>query len=124
MKKKNQAAFQRYRFQKIVVPCSTGVLAFRKYYDLPGTEIVELSEFLHRHCPQAAVDLAFGEKLPGPFTYHDPCHSLKSLKLQREARHFLEPFGERFRNDDSALCCGFGGIFKVGFPGTSNRILN
>ena len=24
-----------------------------------------------------------------PFTYHDPCHNLKSLKLQKEARHFL-----------------------------------
>jgi glycolate oxidase iron-sulfur subunit len=124
LKKKNEAVFKRFRFRRIVVPCSTGVLAFKKYYDLPGTEIIELGDFLYKHCPGAPVDTAFAEKLPGPFTYHDPCHNLKSLKLQKEARHFLEQFGERYRNDDSALCCGFGGIFRVGFPATSRKILD
>ncbi len=123
IRKKNEAVFRRYRFKRIVVPCSTGVLAFKKYYDLPGSEILELGEFLYEHCPGAPVDTAFGEHFSGPFTYHDPCHNLKSLKLQKEARHFLERFGERFVNDDSALCCGFGGIFKVGFPKTSKKIL-
>ncbi len=124
LKDKNEAVFRRFRFRQIVVPCSTGVLAFRKYYDLPGTEILELSEFLYKHCPQAAVDPSWAERLPGPFTYHDPCHNLKSLKLRKEARHFLERFGDRFRDDDSGLCCGFGGIFKVGFPAVSKKILN
>jgi glycolate oxidase iron-sulfur subunit len=123
LKKKNEGIFRRFRFKRIVVPCSTGVLAFRKYCDLPGVEIFELGDFLYKHCPEAPVDRAFAEKLPGPFTYHDPCHNLRSLKLQKEARHFLEQFGERFRDDDSALCCGFGGIFKVGFPATSAKIL-
>jgi glycolate oxidase iron-sulfur subunit len=123
LKKKNEAVFNRHRFKHLVVPCSTGVLAFRKYYDLPGIEISELSEFMFRHCPGAAVDPGFAESLPGPFTYHDPCHDLKSLRLQKEARHFLEQFGGRYHNDDSGLCCGFGGIFKVGFPSTSKKIL-
>ena len=64
------------------------------------------------------------KQFTGPFTYHDPCHNLKSLKLQKEARHFLEQFGDRYRDDASALCCGFGGIFKVGFPSTSAKILD
>ena len=123
IKNKNEAVFKRYRFKHIVVPCSTGVLAFKKYYDLPGTEIFELGEFLFKHCPEASVDTAFAENFAGPFTYHDPCHNLKSLKLQKEARHFLEQFGGRYRDDASALCCGFGGIFKVGFPSTSRKIL-
>jgi glycolate oxidase iron-sulfur subunit len=123
LKKKNEAVFRRWRFRRIVVPCSTGVLAFREYYDLPGVEVLELGEFMRRHCPDAAVDPLFAAGLPGPFTYHDPCHSLKSLKLGKEARHFLEKFGARYRDDDSALCCGFGGIFKVGFPSTSAKIL-
>ena len=89
----------------------------------PGSEIFELGEFLFKHCPGAAIDPAFARRFQGPFTYHDPCHNLKSLKLQQEARHFLEQFGKRFVNDDSALCCGFGGIFKVGFPSTSAKIL-
>jgi glycolate oxidase iron-sulfur subunit len=123
LKKKNEAVFRNYRFQRIVVPCSTGVLALRKYYDLPGVEVLELGEFMFRHCSSAAIDPRFADRFQGAFTYHDPCHNLKSLKLQKEARHFLEQFGERFRNDDSALCCGFGGIFKVGFPSTSEKIL-
>jgi glycolate oxidase iron-sulfur subunit len=124
LKKKNEAVFKRYRCQRIVVPCSTGVLAFKKYYDLPGTEILELGDFLYKHCPGAQIDTAFAEKLPGPFTYHDPCHNLRSLKLQKEARHFLEQFGDRYRDDPEPLCCGFGGIFKVGFPSTSRKILH
>lgn len=123
LKKKNQAIFKRFHFKQIVVPCSTGVLAFKKYYDLPGVEIFELGEFLFKKFPGAAIDPAFTEQFQGPFTYHDPCHNLKSLKLQKEARHFLERFGERYRDDDSALCCGFGGIFKVGFPSTSAKIM-
>jgi len=123
LKKKNQAVFKSFRFKHLVVPCSTGVLAFRKYYDLPGIEIFELGEFFFKFRPDAAIDPEFGKQFPNPFTYHDPCHNLKSLKLQKEARHFLEPFGDRYRDDPSALCCGFGGIFKVGFPATSARIL-
>jgi glycolate oxidase iron-sulfur subunit len=122
--KKNRKIFTAYKSKYLVVPCSTGVLAFKKYYDLPGIEIFELGEFLYKFCPGAAIDPGFIEPCQGPFTYHDPCHNLKSLKLQKEARHFLEQFGKRFINDDSALCCGFGGIFKAGFPTTSAKILN
>ena len=123
LKKKNQKIFATYNFKYLVVPCSTGVLAFKKYYDLPGIEIFELSEFLYKFRPDAAIDPEFAKQFPGPFTYHDPCHNLKSLKLQKEARHFLEQFGDRYLDDVSALCCGFGGIFKVGFPATSAKIL-
>jgi glycolate oxidase iron-sulfur subunit len=124
LKRRNEAVFRRHRFRRIVVPCSTGVLAFRKYYDLPGIEILELGDFMFRHCPGAAIDPRFVDRFQGPFTYHDPCHSIHSLRLKKEARHFLERFASRFVDDDSALCCGFGGIFKVGFPGTSGKILD
>jgi len=124
LKKKNETVFKRYRFKRIVVPCSTGVLAFKKYYDLPGIEIFELGDFMFHHCRDGAVDPRFVEQFQGPFTYHDPCHNLKSLKLQKEARHFLRQFGARYLDDDSALCCGFGGIFKVGFPATAAKIMD
>jgi glycolate oxidase iron-sulfur subunit len=124
LKKKNEAVLRSFRFKYLVVPCSTGVLAFNRHYDLPGIEVFELSEFMFRHGRDAAVSPGFADQFPGPFTYHDPCHNLKSLKLRKEARHFLEQFGERFVNDDSALCCGFGGIFKVGFSATAKKILD
>lgn len=124
LKKKNKAVFESFRFKYLVGPCSTGVLAFKKYYDMPGAEIYELGEFLYKFCPDAAIDPTFGADFAGPFTYHDPCHNLKSLKLQKEARYFLEQFGERYTDDASALCCGFGGIFRVGFPSTAAKILD
>lgn len=124
LRKKNLEIFSAYKYKYLVVPCSTGVLAFRKYYGLPGKQVYELSEFLFKFCPGAAVDPNFIKRFDGPFTYHDPCHNLQSLKLQKEARHFLEQFGSRYKNDDKPLCCGFGGIFKIGFPATSKRILN
>ncbi len=122
LKKKNEAVFRRFRFKQVVVPCSTGALAFRKYYDLPAAEVFTLNEFLFLKAAGAAVDPGFAAAAAGPFTYHDPCHDLHSLRLRQEARHFLVRFGERFRDDSEPLCCGFGGIFKVGFPATSRRI--
>ena len=124
LKKKNEKIFASSNFKYLVAPCSTGVLAFRKYYDLPEIEMFELGEFMYKFCPDAAIDPDFGRQFTGPFTYHDPCHNLKSLKLQKEARHFLEQFGNSYIDDSSALCCGFGGIFKVGFPSTSKKILD
>jgi glycolate oxidase iron-sulfur subunit len=124
LKEKNLEIFNACKFKYLVVPCSTGVLAFKKYYDLPEKEIFELGEFLYKFCPEAAVDPNFAKRFRGSFTYHDPCHNLKSLKLQNEARHFLEQFGARYKNDDNPLCCGFGGIFKVGFPATAKKILD
>jgi glycolate oxidase iron-sulfur subunit len=123
LRKNNRRIFSSFSFKHLIVPCSTGVLAFKKYYALQGIEIYELSEFLYKFCPEAAIDPEFASQFSGPFTYHDPCHNLKSLKLQKEARHFLEQFGDRYLDDPSALCCGFGGIFKVGFPATSAKIM-
>lgn len=124
LKNKNLKIFSAYKFKYLVVPCSTGVLAFKKYYEPAGIEIFELGEFLYEFCRNAPIDPEFAKQIPGSFTYHDPCHNLKSLKLQKEARHFLEQFGERYKNDAAPLCCGFGGIFKVGFPATSKKILS
>jgi len=124
LEEKNKKIFASYRFKYLVVPCSTGVLAFKKYYGLTGIKIFELGEFLYEFCRDAPIDPGFAEQFPGSFTYHDPCHNLKSLKLQKQARHFLDQFGERYKNDDEPLCCGFGGIFKVGFPATSKKILS
>lgn len=56
-------------------------------------------------------------------TFHDPCHHLKSLGIAAAPRFFMEQLGENFIDDKSALCCGFGGIFSVGFPSTSKKIL-
>ena len=36
----------------------------------------------------------------------------------------MKQFEKGFVDDKSELCCGFGGIFSVGFPNTSKKILD
>jgi glycolate oxidase iron-sulfur subunit len=127
-RKKNKAIFSQFRFKYLLVPCGTGVMTFKKYYDFEDKtiEIYELTEFFYKYIKDAAVD-ADQFKPPGcksrKATFHDPCHHLKSLGIEAAPRFFMEQLEESFIDDKSALCCGFGGIFSVGFPSTSKKIL-
>lgn len=118
-RKKNRAIFSQFRFKYLVVPCGTGVMTFKNYYDFEdkAIEIYELTEFFYKHIKDGVVNTT------GKVTFHDPCHHLKSLGIAAAPRFFMEQLGENFIDDKSALCCGFGGIFSVGFPSTSKKIL-
>jgi glycolate oxidase iron-sulfur subunit len=157
-RKKNRAIFSQFRFRYLVVPCGTGVLTFKNYYDFEdkAIEIYELTEFFYKYIKDAVVNTAqfnidshgrasqpgtmksfyggpgggFFKKSPlvaegksKKVTFHDPCHHLKSLGIAVAPRFFMEQLGESFIDDKSGLCCGFGGIFSVGFPSTSKKIL-
>ncbi len=145
-RKKNKAIFSRFRFKYLVVPCGTGVLTFKNYYDFEdkAIEIYELTEFFYQHIKDAVVNTAhasepepiksfcrgvkggqFFQKAPPlkKVTFHDPCHHLKSLGIAAAPRFFMEQLGESFIDDKSGLCCGFAGIFSVGFPSTAKKIL-
>lgn len=121
----NKAIFEEYEFKHLVVPCGTGVMTFRDYYGLkePPFGIYELTRFFYQFLKEAPV------KSPGdfqgefPLTFHDPCHHLKTLGLADAPRHFLKQYGDKFVDNTDGLCCGFGGIFSVGFPSTSKKIL-
>jgi len=127
LRKKNTAVFSQYNYKYLVAPCCTGVTAFKDYYDLKNIEIYELTEFFYKFIKDAVVDV---ERFTSPeelgkkrrVTWHDPCHHLKLLGLGAAPRFFMEQLGESFIDDKSALCCGFGGIFSVGFPDTSKQI--
>jgi len=159
-RKRNKAIFSQVRFKYLVVPCGTGVMTFKNYYDfeVKAIEIYELTEFFYKHIKDASVNTSqfnidnhdhatqpetiksfCGGVQGGQFfqkasplvaegklkkiTFHDPCHHLKSLGIAAAPRFFMEQLGESFIDDKSALCCGFGGIFSVGFPSTSKKIL-
>jgi glycolate oxidase iron-sulfur subunit len=125
---RNRRLFSRFDFKYLVVPCGTGVMTFKNYYafENQGIEILELTDFFYRHLTGAAVDTGQWAKdggRGGRVTFHDPCHHLKSLGIEAAPRHFLKQLGDKFVDDKSALCCGFGGLFSVGFPSTSKKIL-
>jgi glycolate oxidase iron-sulfur subunit len=123
--KKNKDIFSRYRFKYLVVPCGTGVMTFRNYYNFEdkNIEIFELTDFFYRFIQDAVVDFDGFKTSTGKITFHDPCHHLKSLGIAKEPRFFLKQLEDNFVDDQSALCCGFGGIFSVGFPSTAKKIL-
>lgn len=123
LKQQNRRIFSRFKFKYLVVPCGNGTMMFRDYYEIGNDRVFELTEFIHRFCPEAEIQATgFAESL-SKVTYHDPCHNLKSLGIEEEPRFFLGRLGEQFVDDPSALCCGFGGFFSIGFPKISRRIL-
>jgi len=124
LKTKNINIFSDIKFKYLVVPCGTGVITFKKYYDLNGVEVYELTEFIYKFIKDLKINLNILEEEHRKVTYHDPCHNLKSLGIYKEPRKFMKQFGKRFVDDKSELCCGFGGIFSVGFPNTSKKILD
>ncbi len=129
LRQTNIALFSHFKFKYLVVPCGTGAMAFQKYYEWGPNqtkpfEIFELTQFFYTHMNDAHIKENFVEHSGEKVTWHDPCHNVKSLGLGAAPRHFLKQLGEQFVDDKSALCCGFAGIFSVGFPATSKKILH
>ena len=59
-----------------------------------------------------------GASFPGKATFHDGCHGLRELKVQREPRELLKRVRglELVEMKSNETCCGFGGTFAVKFP--------
>lgn len=121
-REKNLKLFKDYNFKNIVIPCGTGTMTFKKYYGIKDLPVYELTDFIYKFIKDAKLKEEFLKDRK--ITYHDPCHNIKTLKIEKQPRHFLKQASENFVDDNSKLCCGFGGVFSVGFPKTSNKILN
>jgi L-lactate dehydrogenase complex protein LldE len=59
-----------------------------------------------------------GSRFPARVTFHDGCHGLRELHVQRQPRQLLERVQDLtlLEMEDQASCCGFGGTFAVKFP--------
>jgi L-lactate dehydrogenase complex protein LldE len=97
--------------------CTTMIRVFaQQLADGPDLEYVaprlfELSEFLAEHGGELAGRFA------GRVAYHDSCHMLRELGLEREPRAALERLdGVELADWDAGRCCGFGGTFAVRQP--------
>jgi L-lactate dehydrogenase complex protein LldE len=98
--------------------CTTMVRTFaRQLVASPDLEYVaprlyELSEFLAAHGGELA-----GRVAPRRVAYHDSCHMLRELGLEREPRAALGRLeGVELVDWDAGRCCGFGGTFAVRQP--------
>ena len=68
-----------------------------------------------------------GLSLPEPrtFAFHDACHGLRMLGLDKTGRTLLENTGnvQLYELTESDVCCGFGGLFSVKMPNVSSAML-
>lgn len=82
-----------------------------------GRRVFELSEYL----VEVARVSDLGAVFPHRVTYHDSCHALRELNIQRQPRELLNHVKGLKLLDmaKSEECCGFGGIFAVKFGAIS-----
>jgi L-lactate dehydrogenase complex protein LldE len=81
----------------------------------------EFSEYLVDHLE--VEDL--GAVYSGRITYHDSCHPLRGLGIQKQPRKLISKVkdAEFIEMKNSDICCGFGGAFSVKYPEISAAIL-
>ena len=118
----------------IVCPSGSCTAMVRKHYpellaDEPvwlekaravGERLYEVAQFLSLFVPASRIKASF----PGRVTYHDSCHSSRSLGIYQEPRALLALVKglELVEMGDSKACCGFGGLFSRRFPEVSQAI--
>ncbi|MCL5773625.1 MAG: (Fe-S)-binding protein [Firmicutes bacterium] len=114
----NMNAFKDAKVDVIITACATCLSTVRKKYpllleDTPALKVYEkfmdLSEFL-----AGEKGLENFPEAEGKFTYHDPCHLARELKIKEEPREIIKKIsaGNFAEADSSELCCGFGGSFN------------
>ena len=121
--------------EQIVCPSGSCVNMVRHHYtDLfqndPGWlqraqnlsgRIYEFSEYL--------VDVLgvedLGVRFDGKVTYHDSCHLLRGIGVQKQPRQLLAHVlgTELIEMHNSDYCCGFGGAFSIKYPEISNAMV-
>ena len=87
-----------------------------------ATRTYELTEFLVDVLGR--IDL--GARFHGRITYHDSCHLLRGLRVQKQPRLLLSAIeGLEFVEMKNAdYCCGFGGTFAVKYPNISTAMVD
>lgn len=111
-------------YEAVVSPSGSCVAMVRNFYpQLLGHEpritnhVFEFSEFLVKKLGLTDV----GARFDGRVTYHDSCHLLRELRVEKEPRQLLRAVKglELVELNDGPACCGFGGTFSVKFPDVS-----
>ncbi len=123
----------------VISACPTCTVALKKQFtkDLLeqnfNEELIKKAEVLAKKVKDASElinkliredKIKFKSTPQESFTYHDPCHLIRSLGIYKEPRESLISAGlnlvEMFESD---TCCGMGGSYSLKFPEISKTIL-
>jgi L-lactate dehydrogenase complex protein LldE len=111
-------------YEAVVSPSGSCVAMVRNFYagllgarPMLADRVFEFSEFLVNRLGLADVGASFN----GRVTYHDSCHLLRELRVEKEPRQLLRAVKglELVELNDGPTCCGFGGTFSIKFPDVS-----
>ena len=123
--------------KKIIVPCSSCSLMFKKYYPMVFDEseeslkikvlkfaekVVDFSMYLQEH--KDKLEKIYDIKSAEDFTYHMPCHLSKGLHADNV---FQKIFSDKENltivdPDNPDSCCGYGGVFNFKYHELSQKI--
>lgn len=111
---KNIAAFGKLNAEAVISLCPTCVLSLKVHYTkLVGNSVdnvMDVSTFLLDKVP--SLKLAPVNRF-GRVAYHDPCHMVHSLGVEKEPRELIRRAGAELVAIRESGCCGFGGVFSL-----------
>ncbi|MDO5846316.1 MAG: fumarate reductase (CoM/CoB) subunit TfrB [Methanocorpusculum sp.] len=111
---RNIAAFTAAGVDTVLTMCAGCGSTLKHDYKTPF-RVVDITEFL------AELGFEMPAKVPGIYTYHDPCHLLRGQGISKQPRELLSAAAETFV-DMPARCCGAGGGVKSGQPEEAAKI--
>lgn len=138
--KQNVEALLSQEAEYIISACPTCTVALKKHFikDLSeqrypheiidkaeklSEKVRDASEFIFSLIQEGKIKFKKEREIIN-FTYHDPCHLIRSLNIFIEPRENLKTSGmnliEMFESD---TCCGMGGSYSLKFPEISGTIL-
>jgi L-lactate dehydrogenase complex protein LldE len=87
--------------------------------DALAARTFELTEYL---VDELGID-DVGARIDTTVTVHDACHGLRTLGIVEPPRRLLERAGATIvEMTEADTCCGFGGVFALGYPEVSTRL--
>ncbi len=118
---KNYRIFAALNVDAIISLCPTCIIFLKKYYPrLIGktlTNVMDISSFLIDKIDN------FKNQLSLRIVYHEPCHMLNILQIEREPRELIYRTGTTLMEPGKQNCCGFGGTFSISHSELSGMIL-
>jgi L-lactate dehydrogenase complex protein LldE len=122
-------------FENVVAPSGSCAGMIREHYPrlFAGTPEQGRAEDLAARTHELLsflVDVAGAEvpeaAYPGTVTYHDSCSGLRELGIKAQPRALLGRVRdlELVESAEAESCCGFGGLFCVKYPDTSERMVD
>jgi heterodisulfide reductase subunit D len=106
----------------VVTACPGCSSAFREYYprrgiDL-GARVLHVTEVLDQALAEGRLEVK--HRLPGRWTYYDPCHLGRVDGVFEPPRRVLQACVEGYvplpREREESMCCGAGGGYRTAFP--------